>query len=132
MPKSITQAELRAVLEHFNDANRCAAEIRQRILDGAQLETGALAASDNGEVAGSLPYDKGRHFCGYGLEISPAEILPSWLKDTTSGLDYILEAREFQHTEMVQDVRLTQSEYVAAKELVAKLRGYAVSEVAHA
>ena len=90
MPKQITQAELRTVLEHYNNANRTAAEI------------------------------------------SPAEVLPAWLKETPSGLDYILEAREFQHTEMVQDVRLTESEYIAAKQLVAKMRGYAVTEEAHA
>ena len=48
MPKQITQAELRAVLEGETSVNRRMMQIGQRIQNGATVERGELGAAIDG------------------------------------------------------------------------------------
>jgi len=53
MPKQITQAELRAVLEQYNAIAEAAAAIRQRVNEGTTMESGRYYATSDGNTDAS-------------------------------------------------------------------------------
>ena len=135
MPKQITQAELRSVLEHYNAAAEAALTIRQRIsTEGAEVEPGRYSVETDGNtdpnadcLSNGLSLD--------GLDISPCEKeAPEWLNETPEEIEYSLEVTDFDaaHDQQLQKVLVTRVEYIALKTQLAKMRGYEALEVAHA
>src|ERR1700693_2251114 len=82
--KQITQAELRAVLDHYGDAADAAFEIRQRINGGAKVEPGTFSAASDGSTDKNCD-----RYCGLGLgglDIQPvSETVPEWVSETPEG-----------------------------------------------
>ena len=68
-----------------------------------------------------------------GKKTPAAEPAPEWLAETPE-IEYSLEATDFEaaHDQQLQKVLVTRVEYIALKDHLAKMRGYAVTEVAHA
>jgi hypothetical protein len=138
MPTRVTQAELRSVLEPYKTARSLAIAIRRRIeTEGAEIEPGPLSVTTEGE---SNPL---REFAGdpggclvAGLDVyENSERIPStprWVTHTPDPMGYgLFMTTPNAHTEG-QDIELSREEFLALKAELAKIRGYAAAEVAHA
>ena len=129
MKQKITQAEIKTVLERYEDACDAAMTIRNRLNGGAPVERGTFAVESDGSTDEELA--NVTSLCINGLSIESKEkSAPEWVTETPQDLDYKLEVWDENTT--LQEVALTRSEYVALKEHIAKMRGLAVLEVAHA
>jgi len=130
MKQQITQAELRTVLDVYNQSLEMADKLQRRLQDGAEVEPGKFAVEN--EYAQSLEeFTPTVTLAIGGLDIKPvSEAAPDWLTETPEDLSYKLEVWDPDTT--VQEITLTRGEYIALKHVAAKMRGYAVTEVAHA
>ncbi|MCU1338908.1 MAG: hypothetical protein JWO19_4489 [Bryobacterales bacterium] len=142
--KRITQAELKSVLEPYKIAYKAAIGIRRRIeLEGVEIESGRLSVTTEGGLNPLREFtDEDPHGALIaGLDVfeqtEPLQVhKPDWRRDWTKytpdphGYALIMTAPN-QHCE-TQDVELTREEFIALKAHLAKMRGIAVQEVAHA
>ena len=130
--KQITQAELRAVLDVYNQSLELADQLQRRLQDGAEVEPGKFAVEN--EYAKSLDeFSPTVTLAIGGLDIKPATSgRPDWLLSTPT-VYYGLEARPggFKNSQP-ERIDLTAVEYETLKAHLAKMRGIAVPEVAHA
>ncbi len=138
MPKQITQAELRAVLEHYKTARSLAIAIRRRIeTEGAEIETGPLSVTTEGESNPLREFaDEPRGCLVAGLDVYEDRardvVAARWVTHTPDPVGYCLFMTTPNiHTEG-QDIELSREEFLALKATLAKMRGYAALEVVHA
>jgi len=147
MPKTefISQAELAAVLESYNDMRHVIIDIRRRIQDGAPVETGIYTADSNpgDSISGYDRAMNGTSLFGLDLETKglPSDVyveaaatiepvaelpkLPDWVCYEPLA-DFRLIA--WDSDERSVDILLTSREFSALKEHLAKMRGYDVPE----
>jgi hypothetical protein len=127
MPKQITQAELRAVLDHYNRALDKAADIRGRLLEGASIESGPNTVVDDGEVDGAQPFAPTACLSICGLDFRP-DTVPDWVNEEIPECEYQLATRL---PDGLQEpcLLMTKTEFAELRLLLAKMRGYAVPEV---
>ena len=134
MPKQITQAEIQAVLRHYQDAFEAAIAIRKRLdQGGATVEPGrySLESEKHTEPVDQFDTDMSEGLKAWGLEIFESK--PDWLTETPT-LFHRLQITKWDEGvgESLQDIELSSDEYIALKRQLAKMRAAAVPEVAHA
>jgi hypothetical protein len=158
MPDIITQAELRAVWNTWNNFGNTILNIRKRNEAGVPFEPGFIKAEsdrrsnpieDNVDDDGLVMAHAG--FDMFGLDITlgdeaaePAEdlksarpetsepALPEWLDTGIDGYELSWWPSQSSCPQL-QGIELTRSEFIALKHYLAELRGYTVpAEAAHA
>ena len=132
MPKQITQAEITAVLKHYQDSFEAAIAIRKRLdQEGATVEPGrySLESEKHTEPVDQFNTDMSEGLNAWGLEIFRSkDVAPEWVSDTPDIGSYNLTVFDGGGGSVEDIADLTRAEYVALKKKLAKMRGYAVPE----
>jgi hypothetical protein len=124
--KQITQAELRAVLDVYNQSLEMAYKLQRRLQDGAEVEPGKFVVEN--EYGESLEeFTPTVTLAIGGIDIQPAPI-PEWVTEVPKETQYVLTMWTGENV----DLDITRSEFIALKAHLAKMRGHEALEVTNA